>query len=93
MPHELAVGASCSLDEAMGILMVITAHSMAEPFILAYHTTCPENNAIPFTAQSIYDGLPTPPIYCDVCDQEVEDKEELVYDFIFNLTPPIQFII
>ena len=87
MPHELAVAVGCSVQEALEVLMILVSHSLAEAFILVYHSTCPENPQVPFLSRSIYDGLPKIPIVCDICQNNIEDDAELTY----KITDAISF--
>src|SRR5438034_1370771 len=80
MPHQVAAATGCRLQDAMGVLMLLVAHSLAEAVILVYHTTDQIDPLVPFLSRSIYEGLPAPPLVCDVCGNQVETTEELSYD-------------
>jgi hypothetical protein len=91
MPHQVAAATGCRLQDAMGVLMLLVSHSLAEAVLLVYHISDPIDPLVPFLSRSIYDGLPTPPLLCDVCGNEIETADELTYDFSFKLASAVHF--
>lgn len=92
MPHQVAVAAGCTLDEAMGILMLLTADEMAEAYLLVYHTTHDNSSQAPIMARKLTEGFPETPFTCDDCGQEINSTHNLRYDFLFKIKEDMQFI-
>lgn len=90
MPHQVAVATGCSLDEAMGILLLLFNSSLVEALLLVYHND--HLDAPPILARNILDGPPLLPFTCDICQNEIKHRDELSYDFLFKKASNIQFI-
>jgi hypothetical protein len=82
MPHEIAAATGCTLAEAMGLMLLFLGRSHVVARLLVYHNRHPEGP--PILARSILEGPPTLPFDCDVCDERIECKDDLSYDFLFE---------
>jgi hypothetical protein len=91
MPHQIAVATGCSLETAMGILLLAFNQSLVDAKLLVYHNTHPETPW--FLAQNIVDGFPNLPLVCSVCDAVIERDEELSYDFLFKPLATLRFVV
>ena len=89
--HQVAAATGCRLDEAMGILLLLFNSSLAEAFLLVYHND--HADGPPILARRILDGLPPLPFTCDICQGEIENREELSYDFLFKMADSIRFVV
>jgi hypothetical protein len=90
MPHQVAAATGCSLDEAMGVLLLLVDRALVEAFLLVYHNAHPD---IPVLARSMLEGFPTPPLTCKICEKDIEQGTELSYDFLFKKTDDITFVV
>lgn len=93
MPHEVASATGCDIAEAMSVLMLMYAQSLADAFLLVYHVADETNPPAPFMARSIELGLPEVPLICENCDHEIQRRTELSYDFLFKITNEIRFTV
>jgi hypothetical protein len=86
MPHEVSTTIGCSLIEAMQLLLLLYDRGHAEPFLLVYHKDHLDG---PVTARRLIDGFPDLPFNCELCDQEIDTRESLLFDFLFKLKSQI----
>lgn len=86
MPREIAAQTGCGLREAMSLLMFLFHLYLAEAFILVYHNEHPET---PISKRSLIGGLPTLPMQCEDCDDEIENPDQLSYEFWFKFKSKI----
>jgi len=91
MPHQVAVASGCTVDEAMGILMLLTVDKMAEAYLLIYHILDDTDPPVPILARRLTDGFPEIPFVCDNCEREITDTNELRYDFLFKIGSTLRF--
>jgi len=91
MPHQVAASTGCSLTDAMAVLLLLADTCAATPLLLVYHKAHPDGP--PILARSIVEGLPSCPLVCDHCEEEIDDPDELWYDFLFKLTEKVQFVL
>jgi hypothetical protein len=89
MPHEIAGIVGCDPREAMELLLFLFSKYLAEGYLLIYHRDHP---ATPIMAVNIYQGFPRLPLFCRQCDEEIENRAELLYDFMFHIRPGLEFV-
>lgn len=87
MPHVVASGTGCSLDEAMTFLVFLYAKKKANGYILIYHA---EHLDFPFEKRLLIDGLPKGEVFCNVCEETILEND-LLYDFEFVLVQNTMF--
>jgi hypothetical protein len=92
MAHHLTSASGCSLDEAISLLMYLSSYDLAEPFLLVYHTLDEADPPVAILARKIKEGPPKLPIICVVCGREIENEDELLFDFSFKLNKKFQLI-
>lgn len=83
MPHQLAVATGCTIDDATAILFLLFDQNIADALLLVYHQGFP---GVPMEIRQISDGPPILPIINSLNDDLIENKDELLYSFIFKLT-------
>lgn len=91
MPHEVASATGCSLEYATGVLFILLAENVAVAKLLVYHVGDPIDPPAPILSRDLADGLPGTPFVCNLCGDEVESSDELLYDLIFELTRQVRF--
>ena len=89
MPHIVASAIGCRLEEAMTLLIFLYDKNLANGFILVYHS---KHQDFYFARRPIKEGLPkVSEIYCQVCEENIEDDIDLLYDFEFVINQDISF--
>lgn len=91
MMHEIATATGCKLEEAAGMFYLLFSRDAAIAFILVYHK---QHNDLPVYSHRIpmAEGLPSVPLHCNVCDEEIETLDELTFDLQFQLVKDIEFV-
>ena len=83
MPHVVASATGCRLEEAMALLIFLYG------FILVYHS---KHQDFYFARRPLKEGLPSArEIFCQVCEENIEDELELLYDFEFVINKDVSF--
>ena len=89
MPHVVASATGCRLEEAMALLIFLYDKSLANGFILVYHS---KHQDFYFARRPLKEGLPSArEIFCQVCEENIEDELELLYDFEFVINKDVSF--
>lgn len=89
MPHVVAIATGCRLEEAMALLIYLYDKSIVDGFILAYHS---KHQDFYFLKHPLKEGLPrVGEVFCQVCEEYIEDESELLYDFEFVLNKDVDF--
>jgi hypothetical protein len=91
MPHSVANATGCSLKQAMELLLSLSDQYIVEPYLLVYHGTHPGDP--PILARNMLDGFPSLPFACDLCEEKVNSRDELQYDFLFKKADDIEFVL
>ena len=92
MPHLVAAATGCLLEEAMQVLMLLYDLHLADAFTLVYHSAHPDTPPAQALRIDISDGLPSFPIQCSLCEEEIANSSEVTYGFLFVLNEDIQFV-
>jgi len=92
MPHQVAVATGCDLNEAMQVLMLLYDMHLAEAYTLVYHTTHSDGPPAEVLRAEISAGLPSFPLRCPLCQEEINSSDEVTYGFLFVLSQGIQFV-
>jgi hypothetical protein len=89
MPHIVAGATGCQLEEAMSLLISLYDRSLADGFILVYHS---KHQDYYFEKWPLQKGLPSiHGFFCQVCEEDIIDASELLYDFEFVINKDIDF--
>jgi hypothetical protein len=89
MPHVVAGATGCRLEEAMALLIFLFDKNLANGFVLIYHS---KHQDFYFMRHPLKDGLPkVDKIFCQVCEENIEDESELLYDFEFVINKDVGF--
>jgi hypothetical protein len=83
MPHQISSATGCELNEAMQILLLLYHRNLAYILLLVYHLSNPDT---PMFSKRIFEGLPEPPILNPFTEENIDNLDELSYDFLFVLT-------
>jgi hypothetical protein len=88
MPHQLAVLLGIKYAEALTILTILDADGLCKNKLLIYHQCEPETpaDAIPYGQ-----GFPNLPWTCPLCEEEVDNYDELLFDIMAQADHPINF--
>lgn len=92
MPHQVAAATGCLLKEAMLLLMLLYDRHLVEAFTLVYHIAHPDTPPAQALHMEISDGLPSFPIRCPLCEEEIDSPSEVTYGFLFVLSEDVQFV-
>lgn len=89
MPHQLAVRLGIEYSDALTILAILDADGLCKNKLLIYHNCEPEvaAGAIPYGQ-----GFPDLPWFCPLCEEEVENYDELSFDVMAECAEAIEFI-
>jgi len=82
MLHQVMAGTGCSIDPSFQVLLLLYDLDYADPFIVVYHVSEPNE---PIQFRPLLEGFPELPLECPHCDEEITDRTELRYDFLFQL--------
>lgn len=89
MPHVVATATGCSLEEAMALLIFLYDKNVVDGFVLVYHS---KHQDFYFAKRTIKEGLPIlNETYCQVCEENIDDELELLYDFEFIIKEGVSF--
>lgn len=92
MLHQVAVATACSTAEAMGMVYLLLDQKDAEAFILVYHTSDLTDPPVHSLRRPIAEGLPSLPLVCNICGNEIESPAELAFDLEFRVAEDIEFV-
>jgi len=92
MPHQVAAATGCLLEEAMQLLMLLYNLHLVEAFTLVYHRAHPDAPPAQALRMDISDGLPSFPIQCPLCEEQIDSPSEVTYGFLFVLNEDVQFV-
>lgn len=89
MPHQLAILLGLKYSDALAILTVLETERLCENKLLIYHQCDPEvpSGSIPYGK-----GFPDLPWFCPLCENMVEDYNELSFDVMAQSTHQIEFV-
>lgn len=89
MPHDLAVRLGITRSDALTVLAILEGDGMCSMKLLVYHKCEPDNpaGAIPYGQ-----GFPNLPWLCPLCEEEVDNYDDLLFDFIAEINQAIEFI-
>lgn len=85
---QLAQKAKIDYSTAFVVLVFLRIHKLNEQKIVLYH------NCDPFTPagyRALSEGFPVMPWRCPLCDEDIEDEQELLYEFVFIFTESVKF--
>jgi len=91
MPHQIASATGCSLDEAMSLLLHLSTLDIAKAKTLVYHINDNTDPPVSILTRNLNEGPPELPLVCPICGQDIENYEELLFDFIFILNTKPHF--
>jgi hypothetical protein len=91
MAHQVAAATGCDLYTAMALLLHLSALAVVRPKTLVYHRNDDTDPPTPILSLEINVGPPTLPFICPICNQLIDDYDELNFDFIFILDKKIRF--
>ncbi|MFG6107677.1 hypothetical protein U2F10_35975 [Leptothoe sp. EHU-05/26/07-4] len=88
MPHEISGPLNISNCQAINILTALQAASLSENYIVVYHNCEPDYAVeyIPFEK-----GFPSLPWFCDNCQEQIENIDELSFSLMAISKAPIIF--
>lgn len=89
MPHQLAVQVGITYSEALTILAVLDADGLWKNKLLIYHKCEPD---VPADAIPYGQGFPDLPWHCPLCEEDVEDYDDLLFDVMADASEAIEFI-
>jgi hypothetical protein len=81
-PHEIAIATGIRSSTALAIFAHLASMGATTNYLLLYHG-CSE---APFAARQLRDGLPSFPLQCTLCDEEIVDDRNIGYDTRTMLT-------
>lgn len=89
MPHVVASATGCRLEEAMSLLIFLYDKNVVDGFVLVYHI---KHQDYYFARYPLKDGLPKANvIVCQICEENIENQSDLLYDFEFVVNQDISF--
>lgn len=88
MPHQLAVLLGIDYSDALAILAILEADGLCNNKLLIYHRCEPD---VPAGAIPYGQGFPNLPWACPLCQEEVEDYDELSFDIMAIASKVIKF--
>jgi len=89
MPHVVAAATGCRLEDAMALLIFLYNKSIVDGFILIYHLQHQDSY---FARRLLKNGLPrVDEVFCQVCEENIENESELLYDFEFVINQDVSF--
>lgn len=89
MPHQLAVKAGLTYQEALLVIIALQSRGLGEGRILIYHQCDPDValDSIPLGA-----GLPPLPWHCPDCERDIDDVNELFFDVDLVLATDVRLV-
>ena len=91
MAHQVAAATGCDLDTAMALLLHLSALAAVSPKTLVYHRMDDTDPPTPILSIEISAGPPKLPFICPICNQSIENYDELTFDFVFILNKKLHF--
>ncbi|NEQ66725.1 MAG: hypothetical protein F6K21_14700 [Symploca sp. SIO2D2] len=89
MPHQLAILLGLKYPHALAILTVLETEGLCKNKLLIYHNCDPE---VPAGAIPYGQGFPDLPWECPLCEEVIDDYDELSFDVMAESTQPIEFV-
>lgn len=89
MPHDLAGRLGITRPDALAVLAILEADGLCTMKLLIYHKCEPDvaAGAIPYGQ-----GFPNLPWTCPLCEEEVDNYDDLLFDLMAETNQTIEFI-
>lgn len=89
MPHEIAGPLGLEYSEALAVLAALQAEGYCRNLLLTYHNCEPD---IIIKATPFEEGIPNFPFVCEICQELIQDINELSFDTMAVIRNAIEFI-
>jgi hypothetical protein len=89
MPHEVANPVGLKYSEVLAIFTVLQAEGFCKNLLLIYHS-CDQDRFIKATPYE--EGIPQLPYICELCQEIIEDTDELSFEVMAKIQDSIKFI-
>lgn len=89
MPHDLAIRLGITRPDALAVLAILEADGLCTIKLLIYHKCEPD---VPAGAIPYGKGFPNLPWTCSLCEEEVDNYDDLSFDFMAEVKQSIEFI-
>jgi hypothetical protein len=86
---QLAQSTKIPYQTALSILVLLRMYKLAEQKIVVYHSC--DDFFTPADYIPLSMGFPQMPWTCPLCDDDVEDERELLYEFTFIFEDSVRF--
>lgn len=88
-PERMATELVCEYSKSLQILVLLYHWNFADWYLQVYHAT---HKDAPILTLSALSGLPAIPITCSGCGNEILDRDDLRYTFLFKTDGKITFV-
>lgn len=86
--REVAIATGCKFSDSLELLLSLADQNLASVNLVIYHNKHPD---VRILVRDFSDGFPQLPIVCDVCDESITNRKDLLFDISFGLKTPMSF--